>query len=620
LHGLRRATQFLVDSRLGLLATACAYAAFIALFLWTPVARDAGNSDGHYEWLYARTLAFDHDIDFTNDYRLCGDPFGKSAYSVTAHPDNPYYAGPAVVLAPVLWAVRHTIPLPRDASEQVRSACTGPLVTNTLAAAPALGALIVWLMYRIGRRFAPDGPAALAAILLGLGSQLPAYAGIMTSYSHVYDAFWAALIVLTSLRASERPHSLGRWALAGVCVGIGILQRPVSVAYGAIPATLALASLWRQWPRLILAICLLGAGAFFFGVLPQALIYKYLYGTYWITSPGKYRFFMQYGHAHPWLLLFAPHGGFFYTAPAAWVAVPGVFIALRDRRRRALAAALVAAAAAATWLSSAALDWHGSGTFGARRLTSIIPFLAMPAAIALDAARRWLRARPSRAAGALGVAVLAPLAFTLVGAAFALGRGRIPTDSGSSQAGLYGQGEQTAWQIVDEKLGDVSILPAELVFTLRYGLPMNAFRDATEPLVVRNFLTLGWERHEIDFANGQHANLVTGFTSIPEGIRLTARRGTIVFAAGWPYATELVVNARSTRPVHARVGRSLAFGRMETWGDFSAEPNLQTRTIQVPRGSYESGIVAIAIECDDPTADLVVSRIRIEDTTVYPPS
>jgi hypothetical protein len=220
---------------------------------------------------------------------------------------------------------------------------------------------------------------------------------------------------------------------------------------------------------------------------------------------------------------------------------------------------------------------------------------------------------------ALGVAVLAQLAFTISGAAFAMARGRIPTDVGSSQAGLYGQGDLTAWQILDEKFGDVAILPAEIAFSLRYGLPMNAFRDATEPLVDRNILTLDWNKHEVDLANGHHANLVTGFSSAPEGMHLLGRRGTVVFAAQWPFATELAVTARAAHSVRARVGRALALGRTEIWGETVVDPVAQTRIVPIPSGSFESGIVAVAIECDDPDADLVVSRIRVDDTTAYPP-
>jgi hypothetical protein len=398
-----------------------------------------------------------------------------------------------------------------------------------------------------------------------------------------------------------------------------VLQRPVSILYGAVPVALAFATLRRQWGPLLLALGALGLGTFVCGILPQSLLYKYLYGAYLITSPGRYRFFMQYGHAHPWLLLFAPHGGLFYTAPAVWIAVPGLLLALLDRRLRVLAAGLLFACATATWVSGAAIDWHGSGAFGARRLTSVLPLLAVPTAMSLERARRWLRAKPSRAVTALGVAVLVPIGFTIVGAAFALGEGHVPTDSPSSQAGLYGQGALASWQFLDEKFGDVSILPAELVFRLRYGLALNAFRDASEPLYQRNILTLGWERHDIDFTNGLHSNLATGFRGSAEGIHLVARRGTVVFAAQWPYATEIDIKVRAAHPVHATVARALMFGRTEAWGEFSAEPGVQTRKVAIPKGSFDSGILAIAIVCDDPSADLTIAGIRIDDTTAYPP-
>ncbi|MEO8800494.1 MAG: hypothetical protein ABI551_21555, partial [Polyangiaceae bacterium] len=31
------------------------------------------EGDGYYAWLFARSLVYDHDVDFTNDYSICGD-------------------------------------------------------------------------------------------------------------------------------------------------------------------------------------------------------------------------------------------------------------------------------------------------------------------------------------------------------------------------------------------------------------------------------------------------------------------------------------------------------------------------------------------------------------------
>ncbi len=55
---------------------------------------------------------------------------------------------------------------------------------------------------------------------------------------------------------------------------------------------------------------------------------------------------MQYGHAHPWLVLFAPHGGLFFVAPSVWIAVAGIVVALRDESTQVLATALLLACTA----------------------------------------------------------------------------------------------------------------------------------------------------------------------------------------------------------------------------------------------------------------------------------
>ncbi|HEX3344875.1 MAG TPA: hypothetical protein VHS09_09900, partial [Polyangiaceae bacterium] len=176
-----RALRGAHGSRWGLLVTVTAYALFLWMFSTGPYARNAG-SDGYYTWLYARSIAFDHDIDFTNDYALCGDPQGKNLLRGTSHPDNPFYIGPSIVWVPVLSVVRHVVPVPVNAPEPERLACYGPLTANTLGVGPLLGALAIGLMYRLGRRHAGDGAAALAAGLLGFGTTLPAYAAMVASY------------------------------------------------------------------------------------------------------------------------------------------------------------------------------------------------------------------------------------------------------------------------------------------------------------------------------------------------------------------------------------------------------------------------------------------------------
>ena len=613
----RAVVRTLRASRWGIVASLASFMIFLTLYASSPPSQSAG-SDGFYTWLFTRSIVFDHDIDFKNDYALCGDPYGKNIDRGTGHPDNPFYIGPTVTWAPLLWSLRHALPLPTNAPEAVKEACTGPLVGGTLWLGTLLGALTVWLMYRIGRRYTGDGTAALGAALLGLCTSMPAYAAILPSYSHVYDTFWASLVVLTALRAGERPQSIARWLLAGVCVGIGLLQRPVSVFFGVVPLAVMIGELWRQWGAMARALATFGVASVICGLLPQLLVYEYLYGHLFVGAPHG-RFYMQYGHAHPWLVLFAPHGGLFYTAPVVWLALPGVVLGLRSRATRWLTVALVVGSAMTTWLSSAALDWHGSGTFGARRLTSLLPLLAPPMAMSLHRLNAWLRANPALARASLGVAFITPIAFTICGAALGLWNGRVSTEVGLSQANFYGTGDQVAWGMVDAHVGDLAILPAEAVFAMRYGLHMRAFREATEPLYQRNYRSLAWERQTIDLRNGAHVDLVTGMSSTPAGMRVVSRRASIVFAAQWPFATGLRVSARTREPTTLRIGRRTLF-HTYWYGDVALRPGANDGAVSIPEGGFDSGIMEIVVECPDPSADVVLGSITIDDDARYPPA
>jgi hypothetical protein len=602
----------------GLIVTLAAGLLLAFMYGTSPHSHSPG-SDGHYLWLFARSMVFDHDVDFRNDYELCGDPQHWGSSHETGRANNPFYLGPAVVWTPVLAMFRLVERLSPGTPADVAGGCRGVLAQQTLWTGPLLGTLTVWLMYRIARRQTRDGPAAVTAGLLTLGTPLAAYAALKPSYSHAYDAFWAAVSVLAALRAAERPRSLARWALAGAAIGVGLLQRPVSVAYGVVPAALAIAALWGEWGLLGMSLGALGLGVVACGLLPQMLVNHASYGVWWRGPPGG-PLFMQYRHAHPWLLLFAPHGGLFLTAPVVWLAVPGAIAGARDSRTRSLFVSLFVAVAATTWISSAALDWNASGTFGARRLTSLAPLLAAPVALTLEGLRRWLRAKPSRAMALLGGTALAAIACTISGAGYAQTLGKLPTDVGVSEAELYGTGEQMAWSAVEDHIGALSILPAELLFRARYGLPGRSFGPATEPKYTRNSLTLSWIHDTLDLADKRTSELTTGFESAPSGMLMVSPRATVVVASTWPYATGLYVRAHSDRATRLHVGRGRAFGRVQPYDDVPVDTEDTTARVDIPEGGFDSGLNEFVFERDDPGAAVTISSLRIEDTrTVMPP-
>ncbi len=92
---------------------------------WATPAAQLPGADGHYNWLFARSLAYDGDFDFRNDYRACGDPFDWNHPTATGRANNSYYVGPAVFLTPVIWFLHHAMKFAEGAPADWVAGCRG---------------------------------------------------------------------------------------------------------------------------------------------------------------------------------------------------------------------------------------------------------------------------------------------------------------------------------------------------------------------------------------------------------------------------------------------------------------------------------------------------------------
>lgn len=604
----------------GLLVGAAAVVLFCWMYLSTPPAQLAG-SDGYYTYVYARSLVYDGDFDFTNDYAICGDPHGKNHDRGGGHPENPFYVGPTIYWAPVLWAARHVIHLPASAPPAEINACRGPLAKWTLFLGPVLGGLTLLLGYRIARRLATDGPAALATALVGFGAPIVGYATMWPHYAHVYDAFTCGLLLLASLRASESPRSWTRWILVAILAGVAYLQRPPAAFFGIVAVTLAAVALWKQWGRLAAVLAILAAGSFLTGLLPQALLYQYLYGKYLLGGSPHGPYFVQLGHAHPWLSLFDPHGGLFYGSPTTWLAVLGIGPALRIKSARPFVISGLLATCLVVYLSAAALDWDSSSSFSNRRLTSLVAFLIPLAAAWIERVRHWLLAKRARPFVALGLAVAAPSTMLVVGDALSNGERVTTIERGMSQEELYGGGVSTVWKIVDRNIGDLFVLPAEIVFALRYRLAMNSFRDVCEPWVVYEYRSVTERWNLPAMTDARWARHVTGMHQDTATLRMTAEKSTLVFASQWPFATKLDVTLRSRLPARVTVARGRFLLRDQTYGtiELPGDDTPVSASLPIPEGSYDSGLLEIVLRSDAaPGAGVELTAMKVVDTNTYP--
>ncbi len=583
------------------------------------------ETDGIHNWAFSRSLVFDHDLNFTNDYRLCGDPGGFSARQhVPGRPDNSFYIGPTIIWAPLLAVARLVVPIRPNVPPSVAGGCGPPLTTFVFYfAGPVLATLILFLCYRCARRFAGDGAAAAAAALVGLGGSLSAYAAQLTWIGHVHSALAASLFLLAALRAWERPEALGRWIALAASLVFVVFERPSDAVLGVVAVAVALARLRRPVPpegnrwigwisgRLVL-VGAMQALAVVLGNLPQMFVNKYLNGT-WSNSVTSQNY-VYLDQPHPFLLLFAPHGGLFYYTPTAWLAAIGAALALRDRTWRPLVLSMLLAFALALWINSSALDWHGSGTFGARRLVFLTPVLVVFAAFLTERVRRLLVERPRLCVAVAACALVIPAVATNLIAVIAQGNVVVRIDSASPQADLYGSSKRLVWSYLDETVGPLSVWPAVLAFRLRYHLPAQAYYLATDSLwYKRSWTTLNWMIR--DPSRFEPKVVAGGAQADPGKLLLTGGRASYVFAAQWPFATHIWVKTWSAQPANLRVGRGKLFGT--TWyGTLKVGPTEQRQELTIPPGGFGSGINELVFEPDRPLVE--VRGFGFDDRGVRP--
>jgi hypothetical protein len=584
-------------------------ALYSALFVRSDVS-GPGLADGFYSYLFARSLAYDGGIDFANDYQLCGDPYQVGIDRGTGHPDNQAYLGPAVFWTPVVWVARHLVDIPAQAHVAVRSGCAGDIANAALFVAVPLGGLAIGLSYLAARRFARKSTAVFAALLFAVASNLPTYAALFPSSSHVYEAFCAALLIWLTGRACDR-QQWQAWILVGVAAALCALQRLSDVVLIALPLVwIATSSSSRRYK--VTAAGIVAAGALL-GIAVTLWVYLFLYG--WPLSFPQGRHYFHLGHAHPLLTLFAPHGGLFYATPVAYLAFMGLFVALRRPEIRALGIGAGLCIVGCLWISSAALDWHGKGTYGARRLLVLLPLFIMLTAVALERADRWLN-RHSRtvAAGALLLLLGAPV----IGAPLAIARNELPVSGAAPQASQYGNPIRALWAELDDHF-DLAILPAELVYRARFGLPMRTFRAASTDLFYRrSYRTLQWEPNTLPLSHPVLQESSRGFTTTPQGLQLTGTEGRWVFAAQWPFATEAILELDSV----AESDLAIEIGTFFESCSLGSQSVPRGKSVRVhwaiPRGCFDSGLVQVRFHREASTK-ILLRRLILDDSTAYPP-
>lgn len=501
----------------------CVTAALTLLYILARVLSPypAIDGDGHYTWMWARSLVFDHDLDLDNDALLCGDPWHRGV-GPTGHALNQWPLGPAMLWAPILQLARWLLP---TGGGPGGVACRGSWAELAMqgSALAAAGALSLALL--LARRHGlPRGAIALGIAVVGLCSMLPFYAVVAPSYAHAPAALAAALFVERWDRFRDGP-TVRRGLTLGALLGLAMLMRTQNALFALLPLCDALVDRkrWRRWlaPALgfVLAAALVES--------PYRWALHHMYGSAFAIPQGSW--YLRWGHSNPVGLLFSSYNGLLPTTPLLYPAVIALLLLPFWPVHRRLWP-LTVLFLGTLYLNGAVWDWWGEASFSARRLTDLAAVFALATSMVAAACFRFAERAPRRAVAAALTALVVLAALWNQGAmtSEATGRTRMLGARGAPErwTPIADRTGQALWH----RVGNPLAWPASLPFALWHRVHPRAF----DLLVGEGFfrreyhgLTLEPGTDVFPFS-GPDAYFPEGFSEARNGGRVLQRRGRVL--------------------------------------------------------------------------------------------
>jgi hypothetical protein len=386
-------------------------------------------SDEIQYFSYLRSLWFDRDVSFENEYQYfyeqnIGRGEGFHATFLEQHTEAGRRPSFATIGSALLWSPFYLAgDLIARASGAPVDGFSRPYIAAVAYGSAFYGFAAILLSISAARRLA--GPGIVAGALVLVGTPLLFYMYVSPPYSHACSAFAVALFVTVWLWVRQQWSVGGAIALglagalmamvreqdailiAGAVVDFAMfVLRGDSVsifqgARGPTPARSAGAAdttagiNQRQsgtfQPARAILVAVTGCITFAVGLLPQLLAYKALNGHYGPSSLVTRK--MTWTAPHALEVLGSPEHGFFIWTPLAAIAIAGlVILATRGTAtaRRVAICALVMVALQ-VYVSGSVESWTVAGAFGQRRFVAvtIILVIGLAAVIAAVKRTRW---------------------------------------------------------------------------------------------------------------------------------------------------------------------------------------------------------------------------------------
>jgi hypothetical protein len=359
------------------------------------------SSDEIQYFSYLRSLWFDRDLSFENEYRYFYErgvarSEGFHETFLERQTETGRRINFATIGCAILWAPFYAA---GDAVARITGAPADgfakPYVAAVAYGSAVYGFLALVLAILAARRLGL--PASGAAIAVWLGTPLLFYMYVAPVFAHACSAFAVALFIYLWLRVREAwsPRGIAALAAAGALMAMVREQDAFFIAGVVVDFVLwaSARGLLRTLREKITAIAI-AAAVFPLVYLPQAIAYLVLNGHIGPHSSVGRKMNWVSPHALP--VLFSPEHGFFVWTPLALIALLGVIAMVSvdfppeggsdETSRGRMGLCLLLMALLQVYVSGSVESWTVAGAFGQRRFIAltavmVIGYAALRAAL-----------------------------------------------------------------------------------------------------------------------------------------------------------------------------------------------------------------------------------------------
>ncbi|MEA3398525.1 MAG: hypothetical protein U9R06_02145 [Patescibacteria group bacterium] len=340
------------------------------------------GSDGFGYYAYARSILFDGDLDFYNEYAFFDNLYNTKTVAGWMTPigktGNPFSVGPSILWSPFILTAETIQNTFNFYDEYVLPGYNLPFqlaIGLTTIFYTAIGLVLIFLSLN---NFFKKSISWWSTILIFGISPLPYYLIYEPSMSHgltVFSVSWLFYLSILWLKSKKNNN----WLLLGIGLTSGLIFiiRWQDIIFTVIPMAIFFKKLYGSKDSPDLAKLILKSGALISAPLltvaaTQLFAWKHLYGSFVAIPQGAAFFNLTTPHLSDFL--FSGYHGMFIIHPLLLLSIVGLFLIFK--RQKLLITVFLLAIMAQVYLNSGLYDWYAGGSFGARRMISSLPIFA----------------------------------------------------------------------------------------------------------------------------------------------------------------------------------------------------------------------------------------------------